>query len=204
MKRGYLIAFEGIDRAGKSTQARLLFDKISNSSFLKFPDEKTHLGQYIRKILNKNAPQPNNLHAMHMLFTSNRWENYHFINNTLLSNQNIILDRYSLSGQVYSISHGLPSQWVLNAEIGLPKPDITIFLNLNPFQASQRENYGNELYDNIDFQTKVYDNYLLLRDNSWLFIDCQNKNISEIHEIIYSQIFPIISQSNYNPLQFYP
>ena len=43
----------------------------------------------------------------------------------------IILDRYSASGIAYSSAKNIDINWCKNHEIGLPKPDITFYLNIS-------------------------------------------------------------------------
>jgi dTMP kinase len=84
MTRGLLIAFEGIDCSGKSTQAKLLNEKLENSVLMSFPNKDTSLGKYIQKIIKQEVEYPSSQQAVHMLFTANRWENYNRIFNYLI------------------------------------------------------------------------------------------------------------------------
>lgn len=57
--------------------------------------------------------------------------------------------------------------WCKKAETGLPKPDAVFFLSLSPDSLSQRVGFGNERYELPDIQTKVQNNYMELRDDTW-------------------------------------
>jgi len=75
-KRGLLIAFEGLDRAGKSTQVFKLAEHIrligQKVNIMKFPDRTTLVGKTIDDYLRgKNRPSDN---VIHLLFSTNRWE----------------------------------------------------------------------------------------------------------------------------------
>ena len=189
MNRGSLIVFEGIDRSGKTTQARLLYQRLAGKAeLMKFPNDSSPLGQHIRKILSKEIEAIKCPQTMHLLFTANRWEYSQQINDILDSGKHVIIDRYSVSGMVYSIANGLSLSWVQNAENGLPIPDITVFLDITPESASQRTEYGNDLYENIDFQRKVYQTYGKFLNSSWIIIDAEKKSIAEISDIVYNHI----------------
>ena len=44
---------------------------------------------------------------------------------------NIICDRYSYSGVAYSSAKGLDFKWCLNADRGLIKPDLVIYIDVD-------------------------------------------------------------------------
>ena len=69
-----------------------------------------------------------------------------------------------MSGIVYSISKGLNEKWVKDSEKDLPIPDITFFLDVSPEISFKRQDFGNEIHDTIEFQKKVYENYLKNKD----------------------------------------
>jgi dTMP kinase len=53
--RGALIAFEGIDRSGKTTQAAMLQELLTNSQQIRFPNRETPVGQLINEYLTKQV-----------------------------------------------------------------------------------------------------------------------------------------------------
>ena len=58
-------------------------------------------------------------------------------------------------------------KWCQQSDSGLPKPDLVIFLDLEPKVAQTRGQYGEERYENLEFQDKVRENYLKLKDDTW-------------------------------------
>jgi dTMP kinase len=75
-KRGCFILFEGVDRCGKTTQAKRLVDTLTQRGqgtvFMRFPDRETAIGSQIDAYL-RNAAELDD-HAVHLLFSANRWE----------------------------------------------------------------------------------------------------------------------------------
>jgi len=49
--------------------------------------------------------------------------------------------------------------WCKQPDIGLPKPDLILFLQLSPEEAAERGNFGNERYENSSFQEKVLQSF---------------------------------------------
>src|SRR5579871_4898312 len=62
----------------------------------------------------------------------------------------VVIDRYYYSGCVYSAAKDNPTlnlEWARHPEVGLPRPDICIFLNISAEDAAKRGGYGEERYE---------------------------------------------------------
>lgn len=64
----------------------------------------------------------------------------------------------------------MKEDWCWEQERGLLKPDLVLFLQLPLEKAARRDGYGNEKYENYDFQKKVFNNYQKMMDSSWQVI----------------------------------
>lgn len=58
-------------------------------------------------------------------------------------------------------------KWCWQMEIGLPKPDLVLFMQSFGNNASHRNNFGEERYENETFQEEVFRNFLKMKDSSW-------------------------------------
>ena len=103
VKRGYLIAIEGSDRIGKTTLIESLKRNLEAEVY-HFPTRKGPIGELLDKYLRGEA-EIKNLHSSHYLFSADRWENEDKIKEILNQGKNVILDRYILSGYIYTICH---------------------------------------------------------------------------------------------------
>ncbi|KAK9470744.1 thymidylate kinase-domain-containing protein [Dipodascopsis tothii] len=156
LPRGRLILLEGLDRSGKTTQvARLVSHLNERGSAVaqKFPDRTTELGKTIDAYL--RAQQELSDEAIHLLFSANRWELAGWMREQLAAGVDVVLDRYVASGVCFSAAKGLDAAWCRAPDVGLPAPDITFFLDLDPAKAGERAGYGGERYEIGEFQTKV-------------------------------------------------
>ena len=74
--RGLFILLEGVDRCGKTTQARRLADSLvaggERASLMRFPDRETPIGKLIDGFLAQRTELDDR--AVHLLFSANRWE----------------------------------------------------------------------------------------------------------------------------------
>lgn len=97
-------------------------------------------------------------HVVHLLFSANRWEVAPQITRWIAEGVTVVIDRYYYSGCVYSAAKQIPGlglEWARHPDVGLPRPDLCIFLDVSPETASQRGGYGGEKYEQTDFQARV-------------------------------------------------
>ncbi|KAJ5708958.1 hypothetical protein N7493_010292 [Penicillium malachiteum] len=168
-RRGALIVVEGLDRAGKSSQCEMLREYILKQGnavkYIRFPDRTTPIGQLIDNYLRGSANQDD--HSIHLLFSANRWEVAKSIEQDIASGITVIVDRYSYSGAVYSAAKANPTlslEWAWQPELGLPRPDICLFLSISAQEAAKRGGYGTERYENETMQTRVRELFRTLFD----------------------------------------
>lgn len=75
------------------------------------------------------------------------------------------MDRYSYSGAVYSAAKANPTlslEWAWQPEIGLPQPDLCLFLSISADEAGKRGGFGAERYENETMQTRVRELFRVL------------------------------------------
>ena len=128
-----IIVFEGGDQAGKKTQSILLEKKLKSAKIktklFSFPDYSTPIGKEIDQYLHgkrKFSPQ-----VIHCLLAANRWEKVDEIKKAQQRNSVIIMNRYRESNLVYGLVNGLKLDWLENLDLGLPKSDLVIVLDLS-------------------------------------------------------------------------
>lgn len=173
-KRGAFILLEGVDRCGKTTQCSLLMKHLLSLSIaavaMRFPDRTTTVGQLINGYLS-NAQNVDD-RAIHLLFSSNRWEVSSTLAQTLADGKTVVCDRYAYSGVAFSsaktkedrhqsltidgdIGTDLSVDWCKAPDVGLPAPDVVIFLDLSQEESEKRGGYGGERYEKRDLQIRV-------------------------------------------------
>jgi dTMP kinase len=159
--RGKFIVFEGIDRSGKTTQTLRLRDYVERKLKLpvkvfKFPHRQTTIGKaidaHLSGVRNDYALEP---HAVHLLFSANRWESNQEILDALNAGTTVIADRYAYSGMIYSTAKDLDRAWCMAADRGLPKPDAIVYLKVDIETTQGRAQFGREIYEQLEFQRKV-------------------------------------------------
>uniref|UniRef100_A0A3B3DEF5 Thymidylate kinase n=1 Tax=Oryzias melastigma TaxID=30732 RepID=A0A3B3DEF5_ORYME len=186
-KRGALIVLEGMDRAGKTTQCKMLIQALQQSGraaeAMRFPDRTTTIGQLINAYLEKKSDLED--HTVHLLFSANRWELVPAMKRKLEQGITLVVDRYAFSGAAFtSAKPGFSLEWCMNPDVGLPKPDLVMFLQLSPAEAALRGQFGNERYETRVFQNAVQQKFELLMKDPSVNWQVKDGSGSEFHRLV--------------------
>lgn len=186
------IVIEGIDEAGKSTQTRLLKEKLPDAISLREPGGTT-IGEKIRGLLLEGQDDMDNRTEV-LLFMAARAELHHeIILPALAAGKDVILDRWAWSTLAYqgvNIPFTKLMPLVEFATFG-KFPDCTILIDLEPEIALKRRTPG-IVIDRIeqralDYHKKVRANYLELAQQYRMIVIDGTKSIEEIHELILKE-----------------
>jgi dTMP kinase len=142
LKKGILIAIEGIDGAGKTTQSRLLYERIKNNGYSTILLHEPTDGQWGKKIRELAINGRNKVTAEEELelFYRDRLED---VDENICPNIEkksiVIMDRYYFSSVAYQGANGLNLDYVekRNKEIA-PIPDMLIILDIPPSESIRR------------------------------------------------------------------
>ena len=166
---GKFIVFEGIDGAGKSTQTKLLAEKIreaGGSPVLTAEPTELESGKMLRRILGGELKKSDCEIAT--LFTLDRIAHNkdpeNGIEALLKAGHTVICDRYYYSTLAYQGSV-TSYPWVRSLNLDCPeirRPDLCIFLDLTPEQSLQRISRGREkleIFENLETLTRVRESF---------------------------------------------
>lgn len=206
MTRGKLILIEGLDRAGKSSQCVELANRLgqgdpSKAVVIRFPDRTTPIGTIINQYLtNTDSASAATLETMHLLFSANRWEVMSRIKGLLQDGVDVVLDRYVYSGIAYSYTASrsasttankpLDLAWLAAPDVGLPQPDLTVFLKVSEQVAQARGGFGAERYEKLEFQRVVAKCFDMILPSECVTIDA-DKTMDEVSDLIYAAVSKI-------------
>jgi dTMP kinase len=204
MNKNLFIAFEGIDGSGKSTQVKLLQEKLAAAGAKVYTTcEPTDgpIGKIIRDIFSHKMEADHRTIAG--LFVADRLD--HLLNKTngilkkLEEGYTVISDRFYFSSYAYQGTH-VNLDWVIKANslsANLRRPDVNIYIDITAAQSMERINKGRtsvELYETLGNLEQVRNKYfevmeLLKADEKILVTDG-----SRAPEIISMEIWDKITQ----------
>jgi len=199
------IAFEGIEGAGKTTQARELYKKLRLQGFpclLVHEPGDTPLGEKLRRLLKKQDMGPE---AELFLFAAARAELVgRVILPALRQGQVVIADRFSPSTLAYQCyGRGLDPRQVEPVEFlatGGLRPDLVVLLDLPPEEGLGRKegrSYDRFQSEALDFHRRVREGYLRLAEaepERWLVLDARLPR-REIKRTVWVKIAPRLTHA---------
>jgi len=174
---GIFIVMEGIDGAGKSTQARLLakwFEERGYEVVLTKEPTDTAFGKLIRKLVLTGGKEGiiDGARISHeaeaLLFAADRAEHVaKLIKPSLQAGKVVISDRYFYSSLAYQWARGLDLEWLIDLNRFAIRPNLVILLDL-PVKESMKRINGRSIKSEFDriaeLQKKVRENYLKLAE----------------------------------------
>ena len=182
-----IIVFEGGDQAGKKTQSALLEKKLKSAkiktTLFSFPDYSTPIGKEINKYLHGKRKFPPQV--IHCLLAANRWEKLDEIKKAQQKNSIVIMNRYRESNLVYGLVNGLKLDWLENLDLGLPKSNLVIVLDVPQTESFSRKRSNRDRFEkNKDFSNKISRTYRKMAvKKKWKIVDA-TKSKQEVHEDI--------------------
>jgi len=201
---GMFIVMEGIDGAGKSTQAKMLADWFKNRGYevvlTKEPTD-TAFGKLIRRLVLTGGKEGiiDGARISHeaeaLLFAADRAEHVNkLIGPSLKSGKVVISDRYFYSSLAYQWARGLDLEWLIDLNRFAIRPDLVILLDL-PVKESMKRINGRSIKSEFDkiaeLQRNVRENYLKLAE---MFPEMRIVNAQNTVEDIHRDIVGLVEQ----------
>jgi dTMP kinase len=182
--KGKIIVLEGTDKAGKTTQSRMLAEALKVLGkvcvVIDFPDYTTPIGMEIRAFLDGRRDYP--AEAKHLLFSANRWEKKKEIESMVENGTIVVMNRYWQSNLIYGAANGMDADWLLRLDKGLPKEDLVVVILVNPDVSTKRAETQDAFESDPRLASKAYKNYLkYAKQFKWKVIN-GSKSKDQVHQ----------------------
>jgi len=196
--RGRLIALEGIDGCGKSTQARLLAGRLG--ALATFEPGATPLGSALRGLVLGRDGAPVSPRTEALLMAADRAQHVaEVILPALDAGRWVVTDRYAASTLAYQgFGRGLARrelEELIGWATGGIRPDLTVLFDLPVAVAAARRRGTGDREDRMEaegsaFQQRVADGYLALateRTDPWLVVDA-TESVEAIADAVWDAV----------------
>ena len=193
---GIFVTFEGIDRSGKSTQARLLAEALGDDALPVREPGGTAVGERVRELL-KDTSITIGPAAEALLFAAARAELVAEVIRPALDDGKVVIsDRFLDSSLAYQgAARGLGTEHVRRVNdfaTGGLAPDLTVLLDLTPEAAAERAGVEVDRFEEegAGLQLSVraaYDELAAAEPQRWVRIDAA-RPADEVHADVLAAV----------------
>ena len=212
MTKNFFIALEGLDGSGKSTQVKLLAEKLKEQGLKIYTTAEptnSRIGHIIKDIFKHKMEVDDRTLAA--LYAADRLD--HLTNKTdgilkkMDEGYTVITDRYYFSSYAYHGTH-MDINWVISANslsADLLRPNLNIYIDISPEESMKRLNKGRDiiqLYESIENLKKVKEKYFesfeLLREKERISIVDGNRSEKEIANDIWKEVSKLVGSDSHH------
>ncbi len=201
LRRGVLIVIEGIDGAGKSTQARLLLKKLVSHGYPAVYFREPTRGRWGRKIkeLSRRADAISAEEELDLFLMDRRENVERNLKPALSQGKVVILDRYYFSTMAYQGAKGIsPARIQRMNEKFAVRPDLVFILDIDPGRGLERIRWRKRkdlLFERKDYLAKVRRIFRRFRGRKFIHIDGSRPR-KEVHRDIASKVLSLLKARN--------
>ncbi|MBX7244771.1 MAG: dTMP kinase [Candidatus Sumerlaeaceae bacterium] len=162
-KKGLLIAFEGVDGAGKTTQARevcaALAERGVDAVYLREPTNGPH-GTRLRQLMVAGRDKVDPMEEFRLFLEDRREDVAQNISPALARGAVVCIDRYYISSMAYQGALGLDPEFIrVENEKIAPVPDLILYFHLPVEESHARivatREGGYNLFEQQAYQERV-------------------------------------------------
>nr|AIE92811.1 putative thymidylate kinase (tmk) [uncultured marine group II/III euryarchaeote AD1000_28_C09] len=191
---GVLVNLEGIDGCGKSTQSKLLLEKLEGEGekviILKEPTKRPH-GQKLWDMLHGKRKATNE--EILELFVLDRKQHVEEkIQPALDSEAVVLMDRYYYSSMAYQVAGGIDVEEIREKHEFAPKPDVVLIFDLPVSVALERVKGHSDAdeFEKEEHLEKVREAYLDLENDPLVRI----VDATGTPEEIFGNVWKLVSE----------
>ena len=200
MNSGVLIAFEGIDGTGKSTQCRIFSEllnkkKITNEIFAE--PTKGKWGMKIRQLLTEGRKEISPEEELEWFVNDRKEDVENNIQPALNAGKVVLMDRYYFSTAAYQGALGFnPEQITIDNEKFAPKPDRVLIFHNPPEKSIERIESSRDsksAFEETDYLIDVQNIFKSFAGSKIRFISSEG-TLKEVHKQVLIEVQDLFDQ----------
>jgi len=188
---GKFIVLYGINNLGKSTQAKLLVERMNvegrTAEYLKYPIyDLAPSGPMINAYLREGNPHNLSAREVQLLYAMNRTQYEKTLKEKLNSSTHIIAEDYTGTGVCWGVGSGVDESFMREINSHLLVEDIAFLFEGKRFIEATEQDHKHETND--DLLTKVEKVHKKFgKEYGWISVRA-NESIETIHETIWQHV----------------
>jgi len=191
MTKGTFIVLYGINNLGKSTQAKLLVEKMNaeghKTEYLKYPIyDLAPSGPMINAYLREKNPHSLSAREIQLLYAMNRTQFETTLKEKLTDGVHIVAEDYTGTGLCWGIGAGVDETFMREINSHLLAEDIAFLFEGKRFVEATEQGHKHETNDDLlEKVTQVHKR--LGEELGWISIQA-NESIESIRETIWQRV----------------
>jgi len=195
--KGLFICVEGLDGCGKTTQTKLLVRKLRKMGWdavYTAEPSRGKIGKFIQKYCLHGEKRTFPI-VEALLFAADRFEHVEReVIPALNEGKIVVSDRYVYSSLAYQGATGLDLKWIEMINEHAIRPDLAIFVDVEPEAVIKRLKPKKSVMENLETQRKVREVYVKFVEKGKLVRIDGNKSTKEVADDILKVVLRFLEK----------
>ena len=195
--KGLFICVEGLDGCGKTTQTKLLVRKLRKMGWdavYTAEPSRGKIGKFIQKYCLHGEKRISPI-VEALLFAADRFEHVEReVISALNEGKIVVSDRYVYSSLAYQGATGLDLKWIEMINGHAIRPDLAIFVDVEPEAVIKRLKSKKSVMENLETQRKVRGVYVKFVEKGELVRIDGNKSKKEVADDILKRVLRFLEK----------
>lgn len=195
--KGLFICVEGLDGCGKTTQTKLLVRKLRKMGWdavYTAEPSRGKIGKFIQKYCLHGEKRTFPI-VEALLFAADRFEHVEReVIPALNEGKIVVSDRYVYSSLAYQGATGLDLKWIEMINEHAIRPDLAIFVDVEPEAVIKRLKPKKSVMENLETQRKVREVYVKFVEKGELVRIDGNKSTKEVADDILKVVLRFLEK----------
>jgi len=192
--KGLFIVLEGIDGSGKTTIAKMLIEELEGYGYRTIYTFEPWTTKFIENLKELGSLRDAYIDAL--IYAADRLVHIKSVIEPALINGHIVIcDRYYYSSIAYQSAMGAPMDWVLTVNKFALKPDLAIYLDIEPeVGIARKRGYTSRFpeYEEYEILKKVRDVYLEMVRRNLLIYVYAGRSIDDVYRDVKNLVYNAI------------
>jgi len=193
-KKGFFICIEGLDGCGKTTQTKLLVNRLEKECSAVYTAEPSQgrIGQFIKEYCLHSETRGSAI-VEALLFAADRYEHIqNEVRPALNRGKFVVSDRYIYSSLAYQGAAGVDLDWIRTINKDAIRPGLAIFIDVDPERVIGRLKPRRSVMENLQTQKKVRGFYMRFVDRKELIKINGNQEVDAVARDILKTVMAFL------------
>jgi len=184
-RKGVFICVEGLDGCGKTTQTKLLVERLEKKGYdaiYTAEPSRGKIGSFIKEYCLHGGTRVSSMHVEKEVIPA------------LNEGKLVVSDRYVYSSLAYQGAAGLDLEWIQKINEHAIRPDLALFVDVEPETVIQRLKPRKSVMENLGTQRRVREVYVKFVEKGELVKIDGNKSKQEVADDILTVVLGFLEK----------